>query len=113
MSFAQTKSEVLNRLSQAITQLEDAVFAAKDTIENKPEYPLEAIERLDHYLEIVAQQRSTLLAISDLMDAGNMEQLAIEVHKVNGLSAMIRDDARELLGVLANPQMRLVRPDSN
>jgi hypothetical protein len=113
MSFSHQKSEVLKRLSQAISQLEDAVFAAKDTIENKPEYPLAAIERLDHYLAIVAQQRSTLLTISDLIDAGKMEELTIEVQKVNGMSEMIRDDARELLGVLANPEMRLTRPDSN
>lgn len=113
MSFHHQKSEVLKRLSQAITELEEAVYAAKDVIENKPEYPMAAIERLDHYLTIVEQQRGCLLAISDLMDEKNFEALTLEVQKINGLSAMIRDDARELLGVLANPELKVARPDYN
>jgi len=113
MSLFHQKSEVLRRLSQAITQLEEAVWAAKETIESKPEYPIEAIERLDHYLNIVAQQRYSLLTISDLIDQGDFESLTQEVSKVNGLSAMIREDAKELLGVLANPDLKVVRPEYN
>jgi predicted transcriptional regulator YheO len=62
---------------------------------------------------MVAQQRHSLLTICDLIDKGDFEGLTQEVHRVNGLSAMIRDDAQELIGVLANPNMKVVRPEYN
>lgn len=105
--------ETFKQLAQAVFQLEDAIISAKNTIQSKSHYPPEAIERLDHYMEMVEQQKSAFPSIMKCLTERNFGELSIEIRRVNALSEMIKDDAKELLGVLANPTLKPLRPDPN
>lgn len=113
MSITNAQHEILNRLAQAVFALEDAILAAKKTILSKSYYPEEAIDRLDHYMNIVEQQKMLFPVITKNIESGKHDELLLQVQKVNGLSQLIRDDAKELLAILANPNAKFVRPDYN
>ena len=53
------------------------------------------------------------LAIKRLIQDSKFAELTPTAQRVNALSEMIKDDAKELLGVLANPTLKPLRPDPN
>jgi hypothetical protein len=110
MKNVNEKYYVLDRLTQAVFQLENAIISAKEVIQSKLNYPPEAIERLDHYMTIVDQQRQEFPIIAKLISEGNHDELSIKVSRVNALSGMIKDDAHELLRILTNPDFKVIRP---
>lgn len=113
MNFENTNNGLVQRLTQAISELESAIIAATDTVRSKPQCPSEAIERLRRYMLIVEQQRSAIPRISELVSKPQPEELRIEINRINALSQMVRDDAKELLAGLVNPAAKTYRPDPN
>lgn len=113
MSFENTNNGLVKRLTQAISELEGAIIAATDTIRSKPQCPSEAIERLRRYMLIVEQQRNAIPRIVELISKPETDELRLEINRINALSEMVRDDAKELLTFLANPLANTYRPDPN
>lgn len=107
------KYEILVRLTHAVFDLEDAIASAKQTLESKPSYPEHAMVRLNHYQNIVHQQKLAFPVITKLIRDSRYAELSLEVRRVNALSELIREDAKELLTVLANPTAPLDRPEYN
>ncbi len=101
MSANNTQNNIVERLFTSFTELETAIHSAKNTLKSKESVPSEIIERLDSYDGILAKQRALAFTLCHHMEAGEWDEVNRHVSLINGLSAMIRDDARSILSSLS------------
>ncbi|MDC0357650.1 hypothetical protein OAO01_02460 [Oligoflexia bacterium] len=92
---------IINRLFVSFTDLEQAIDKARSTLAAKESIPEEVIERLASYDGILSKQRELAARLCESINAGNWDEVSRTVGLINGLSAMIRDDARAILSSLA------------
>ena len=95
------QSNIVDRLYASFTELETAIHGAKATLKAKDSVPQEIIKRLDSYDHILSKQRNLAEDLCRYIDAGDWDEVNRHVSLINGLSAMIRDDARSILSSLA------------
>ena len=88
---------VIDRLFDSFKDLERAIGSAKRALGDKPEPPKEILERIDGYQNILDKQKSLATALCGYAKVRNWDEVARHVKLINGLSAMIRDDAREIV----------------
>lgn len=91
------KQIIIHRLFQSFVELEQAIEVARETLRNQNKQPRLILERLGIYEEILAKQRSLANDLCDRVTEKNWPEVCRHVRLINGLSAMIRDDAREIL----------------
>ncbi len=96
------KPIVIKRLLQSIHELETAIAKAKVTFSNRPNGE-EMIERICHYEKMLNKQKSLTVALCAYAVQQDWNEVNRHVKLINGLSLMIRDDARELLNPLTTP----------
>jgi hypothetical protein len=87
---------VIRRLFQSFVELDRAIASAKATLANREDAPKELIQRIRTYEEILDKQRSLATSLCGHASLGNWEEVSRHVKLINGLSYMIRDDAREI-----------------
>ncbi|MCB0335200.1 MAG: hypothetical protein KDD62_02810 [Bdellovibrionales bacterium] len=97
----QGNQNIIDRLFNSFTELETAINSAKATLAKKESVPQEIIERLNSYDDILAKQRHLAETLCSHIDQGEWDEVNRHVSLINGLSAMIRDDARAILSSLA------------
>ena len=88
---------VINRLFESFNELERAIICAKSTLENKQIPPIKLLDRIKNYEEILEKQRSLATALCTHSALGQWEEVSRHIRLINGLSALIRDDAKEIL----------------
>lgn len=88
---------VIKRLFESFAELERAISSAKTTIQAKEDPPLHVLERIQMYEEILVKQRALATALCGHATLGNWPEVSRHVQLINALSAMIRDDARDVL----------------
>ena len=86
--------------------MERAIESARTSLSAKQDVPSEIMERLASYDHILIKQRGLASALCEHIKFGNWDEVSRHVGLINGLSAMIRDDARSILSSLndANTQ---------
>ena len=96
------KLPILSKLKESILQLEDNIEAAKKVILKKPER-VQYVERIESYESMVLKQKKLTLELEQLLSDKNTKQDDVTrvVNLINGLSEMIKDDARLLLRELS------------
>ena len=92
---------IIERLFASFSDLEDSINSAKVTLSAKGEIPVHVVERLESYDSILSKQRRLALELAKHMSNGNWDEVARHVGLINGLSSMIRDDARAILSSLS------------
>jgi hypothetical protein len=92
---------IIDRLFSSFADLEQAIESAKQTLARKENVPQEIIERLNSYDGILEKQRGLASSLCHHIDQGNWDEVSRLVGLINGLSAMIRDDARSILASLS------------
>lgn len=92
---------IIDRLFASFSELETAIESAKRTLRTKENVPGEIIARLDSYDGILAKQRGLASSLCEHMSRGEWDEVNRHVGLINGLSALIRDDARAILGAIA------------
>lgn len=97
----ENNNTIINRLFSSFTDLESAIESAKKTLRSKDHVPAEILARLDSYDGILAKQRGLATSLCEHINTGNWDEVNRHVGLINGLSALIRDDARAILGALA------------
>lgn len=95
------QSNIVDRLFASFTDLEQAIESAKSTLSSKAAVPQEVITRLKSYDEILCKQRGLASKLCEHIKNGNWDEVSRHVGLINGLSAMIRDDARAILTALS------------
>ncbi|MCB0344042.1 MAG: hypothetical protein KDD66_02950 [Bdellovibrionales bacterium] len=91
------KQTIIKRLFDSFGELERAIHSARTTLNNKSNPPADLLEHIKVYEEILDKQRSLATALCGYASLGDWNEVARHVRLINGLSAMIRDDAREVL----------------
>ena len=94
-------NNIIERLYTSFTDLEDAIHSAKATLASKAAVPKEVFERLDSYDTILLKQRQLAGELKVYISKGCWGDVSRHVNLINGLSAMIRDDARAILSSLS------------
>ncbi|MCI5064432.1 hypothetical protein MRY87_01760 [bacterium] len=92
---------IINRLFQSFEDLEKAIVGARKTLEEKEGVPEEVVKRLSSYDTILEKQRTMATELCSSIKAGDWGEVTRQVGLINGLSAMIRDDARAILSSLS------------
>jgi len=95
------ENSIIDRLFSSFTDLEQAIESAKVTLAKKETVPPEILERLRSYDGILAKQRELASTLCDHINKGDWDEVSRYVGLINGLSAMIRDDARAILTSLS------------
>ena len=99
------KKIVIKRLFQSFIELDRAIASAKATLANRKDAPQELLERIRSYEEILDKQRSLATSLCGHASLGNWEEVSRHVKLINGLSYMIRDDARDILAGAKAPRV--------
>ena len=92
---------IINRLFQSFQDLEKAIGGARKTLEERDGVPPEVVARLNSYDDILDKQRNLAKTLCESIKDGDWDEVSRQVGLINGLSAMIRDDARAILSSLA------------
>lgn len=94
------ENTIIERLFSSFTDLETAIESAKRTLRTKDHVPGEILARLDSYDGILAKQRGLAASLCEHINKGDWDEVNRHVGLINGLSALIRDDARAILSAL-------------
>jgi hypothetical protein len=92
--------EIIEKLFLSFTELEQAINSAKSTLNNKPNVPSFVFERLSSYDAILSKQRELASNLCFYVEQNNIAEIGRHVGLINQLSQMVRDDAKDILGVL-------------
>ena len=92
---------VVGRLMSSFDDLENAIQGAKRSLSQKSDIPESVFERLDSYQGILEKQRCLTKELANYVKDGNVSEVSRLVNLINGLSGMIIDDARQILGALS------------
>lgn len=95
------QGNIVERLFASFTDLETAIESAKTTLQKRGTIPEEVIQRLDSYDSILSKQRRLATALCEHIHKGDWDEVNRHVGLINGLSSMIRDDARRILSSLS------------
>jgi DNA replication initiation complex subunit (GINS family) len=95
------QGNIIERLFASFQDLENAIEGAKVTLSKKETVPDDIIKRLGSYDGILAKQRTLATALCEHINTGNWDEVSRHVNLINGLSAMIRDDARAILSSIS------------
>lgn len=88
---------VLRKLLQSFTELESAITNARKSIEKCSTPQAEILTRITSYEDILLKQKIYVGELCQQMHLKNWSEVSRVIRIINGLSTMIRDDARELL----------------
>lgn len=76
-------------------------MSARSTLAKKDNLPQGLIDRIKSYDSILAKQRSLASDLCLHMNKGDWDEVSRHVSLINGLSALIRDDAKAILSALS------------
>lgn len=97
------KQIIFKRLFDSFSELETAVSSARKTLEKKGHVPNDMLGRIDVYEEILQKQRTLAFSLAAFVAEENWNEVNRHIQLINGLSSMIRDDAREVLAGFRTP----------
>jgi hypothetical protein len=98
------ESNIIERLFASFSELEVAITKARNTFKTRPSIPDSVVRRLESYDSILAKQRSLAVSLCEAISKKNWDEVNRNVGLINGLSAMIRDDAKAILAAVATPE---------
>lgn len=107
------ENTIIERLFSSFTELETAIESAKKTLRSKGQIPGDILARLDSYDGILAKQRGLASSLCQHISTGNWDEVNRHVGLINGLSALIRDDARAILTALVPTGKEATEEDSS
>jgi hypothetical protein len=96
------ESNIIERLFASFTELEGAITKARQTFKSRQTVPTSVLKRLESYDTILAKQRALAVSLCEAISRKNWDEVNRNVGLINGLSAMIRDDAKAILAAVAN-----------
>lgn len=97
-------SQIVARLLQSFFDLERAIEGAKTNLKQNSKIPDSIHDRLESYSAILERQRELAQVLETFVSDGNLSEVTRHISLINGLSAMIIDDAKGLLAGLSGQQ---------
>lgn len=91
-------TDIINVLASSLDELLRSIEIAKVTLVKVSNPEKEHIlTRLNTYVEMVHKQRGWLGSLSECLRVNNIQEAAMIIERINRMSEMIKDDARELM----------------
>ena len=91
------KNLAIKRIFDSFSELENALSTAKRALESCDNPPHNLLERINAYERVLEKQRNLATALCGHATFGDWNEVARHIRIINGLSIMIRDDAREII----------------
>lgn len=91
------KRFVLRRLFVSFSELDRAIRDAKASFEQQENPPIDILTRINSYEDILAKQKVLVGELCKEIRRGNGSEATRLIKLINGLSQMIRDDARGMI----------------
>lgn len=88
---------LVEKLLTSFDELDDCISVTKQVLNRKADVPSDVIKRVDQYTDIVNRQRDLADKLKQHIEDQNWIEVSRHVKLINGLSAMIREDARAIL----------------
>ena len=95
------ESNIIERLFASFGELEEAITRARSTLDQRDSVPEGVVKRLHSYDTILSKQRSLAVALCESIAKKDWDEVTRHVSLINGLSAMIRDDAKAILEAIS------------
>ena len=95
------EGNIIERLFSSFSELEEAITKARGTLKQRDSVPDTVLRRLESYDTILAKQRSLAVQLCESIAKKDWDEVSRHVTLINGLSAMIRDDAKAILEAIA------------
>ena len=96
------QSNIIERLFASFTDLEQAITKARVTLRERPSVPEGVMKRLESYDSILSKQRALAVSLCEAISKKDWDEVSRNVSLINGLSAMIRDDAKAILQAISD-----------
>lgn len=106
------QNNIIDRLFSSFEELDVAIQSARRTLSTREQVPTTILERLNSYDGILLKQKRLASELCVFINEGNWDEVTRHVSLINGLSAMIRDDARAILGALSNGDSKEIEDDT-
>jgi len=91
------QKEIIIKLKQSVSVLEGAISMAAATIIQKFGKDHPASVRLDSYTEVIKTQKEYINNLINAVENNNWSDVSRMTQIINGLSSMIKDDARAMV----------------
>jgi len=88
---------LIDKLLNSFDELDRCIQLTKDVLSKKRDVPADVLDRVEQYSAIVSKQRGLANMLEGHLADENWEEVGRHVKLINGLSSMIRDDARSIL----------------
>ncbi len=98
-----TTEVLVSKLMESFDDLDRCIEMTKEVLSQKENVPEDVLHRIDQYSDVVLKQRSLAETLKTHIAGENWEEVARHVKIINGLSAMIRDDAQSILAGANRP----------
>ena len=105
--------KIIEKLFTSFTELEGAITKARQTFETRKSTPPGVVRRLESYDTILAKQRSLAVALCEAIAEKDWDAVTRHVTLINGLSAMIRDDAKAILSAISTSDDGITDDEAN
>ena len=92
------KQHIFGNLFLSFSRLEKAIETAKSCVSANQSASKEILNRLHSYEEILYKQKQLANALCTHTAHRDWNEVSRHIKIINGLSRMIRDDAREIVG---------------
>jgi len=96
------QSGIIERLFASFSELESAIEKARGTLGQRESVPSSVMIRLESYDSILGKQRNLAVGHCEAITKKDWDEVSRHVSLINGLSAMIRDDAKAILEAIAD-----------
>ncbi len=90
-------SQVVKKLFKSLDDLEQSISRAKKVLASQDPIPLEIMRRVASYDDILCKQRKLAKRLCNYIVAGDWEEVTRHMRLINGLSAMVQEEARFLV----------------
>ncbi len=88
---------MVEKLMESFDKLANCISVTSEVLARRSDVPKEVVERVNQYSDIVSKQRSLTGELREHLATSNWSEVTRHVRLINGLSAMIRDDAQDIL----------------
>lgn len=95
---------VLDRLLESLNELESSIAAAQRAVLKGGARP-EIEARLRQYEAMLVRQRQLAVSLDELISQNEWEAVNRSMRLINGISSMLRDDAREVVATLSGTSL--------
>jgi len=111
MSITTPVPEIIARLSKSIDELEHSIIQATEALSLKFGENHSTTIRLNEYNKAIQNQRKQIEKLTEAIQNNNFEEISRGVSIINGLSHMIKEDAKGLVESMFSENTSVIDKD--